>query len=92
MAKLESKDTIGTVLGAHLALFEEDLTNDPDDMEVMEKIRVISEAYRNFAIGGLKQFRTDFEQGYELGKRDVSFNRDAKPENQIDPRRDFDKG
>ncbi|MEL6201918.1 MAG: hypothetical protein AAFR39_06115 [Pseudomonadota bacterium] len=74
MTETKKEHSIGTVLGVHLALFEEDLVEAPDDLAVMEKIRLISEAYKNFATGGLSDFMEDFETGYKIGKRDVHNN------------------
>ncbi|WP_195819421.1 hypothetical protein [Roseobacter sp. MH60115] len=89
MARFERRDSIGEVLGTHLALFEHDLTEDPDNLEIMEKIRFISEAYRNFTSGGLASFSEDFEHGYQRGKRDVHSSLEAEPKAGLDPRRDF---
>ena len=89
MAGFEHRDRIGELLGTNLALFEHDLTDDPDDLVVMEKIRVISEAYRNFAVGGLATFKDDFEHGYERGKRDLRLSQEPEPKSGVDPRLDF---
>ncbi len=87
--RVEGHNSIGEVLGAHLALFENDLTGDPDNLEIIEKIRSISEAYRNFTSGGLASFSEDFEHGYQRGKRDVHTSLEAEPKTGLDPRRDF---
>lgn len=85
-------DRIGEVLGVNLALFEEDLRNDPDDINVMEKIRLISEAYKNFSSGGLQSFQDDFESGYQWGKRDMRAGREPSSPTPNAARDDFDMG
>lgn len=67
----EFRDTIGELLGVHLALFEYEWQCKPDDIERARMVALISEAFRNFSDGGLPGFNEDFDRGYRLGKRDV---------------------
>ena len=64
-------DSIGVLLGVHLALFEHEWQERQDDHKHAQMVTMISETYRNFAQGGLDGFKEDFARGYELGKRDV---------------------
>lgn len=79
----EFKDTIGELLGIHLALFEHEWQRKPDDIERARMVTMISEAYRNFSEGGLPGFVEDFNRGYQLGKRDVRVT-DPTPKESID--------
>lgn len=67
----EFQNTIGELLGIHLALFEHEWQCRPDDLERARMVTMISEAYKNFTEGGLPGFKDDFDRGYKLGKRDV---------------------
>ena len=69
---------IGHHLGVLLAHFEYDSTMDPDDMETLQKICLISKAYRDFSEPEFGSFRADFQRGYKMGSEDVI--REAKLE------------
>lgn len=57
--------SIGKQLGALLAHYEADLHEDPDDIEALQKISLISETYRNFTATEKPGFREDFEVAYQ---------------------------
>lgn len=61
-------ESIGESLGIILALFEQELREDPDNFAMLERIQKISEIYRNFAECDFDGFRADFDKGYEAGK------------------------
>jgi len=56
--------SIGKQLGEMAAHLERRLSEDPDDIEAMQKLAFVSESYRNFSMGGLKGFQDDFDRGY----------------------------
>ena len=56
--------SIGTQLGELLAQYEEDLSLGGDSVENIQKVALISEAYRNFAAGEMPGFSDDFHAGY----------------------------
>ncbi len=57
--------SIGKQIGIIVAQLENDLHDDPDDINAMNKLAVISKSFHNFAIGDLKGFHADYEQGYD---------------------------
>ena len=70
--------SIGKHLGVSLALFEYDSTRDPDDLEILQKIQLISEIYRNFSDPEYGNFKDDFQKGYEIGSADVRTMQEAE--------------
>ncbi|MGJ8530142.1 hypothetical protein [Maritalea sp.] len=68
--------SIGKQLGSLLAHYEQDLDRNPDDIEALKKISLLSHAYRNFAQGDLKEFVQDFDAEY--AEVTVSLNGTAK--------------
>ena len=58
---------IGRQLGILLAHFQDDLRENPDNVEALQKIRLISESYKNFATGEKPGFVADFEAGHSKG-------------------------
>lgn len=72
--------SIGKQLGVLLANFESDLHKDVDDMEALQKITMISEAYRNFANAGLAGFQQDFADGYQVGVSDLRILEGGEPD------------
>ena len=72
--------SIGKQLGLILAHFEYDLTQDPDDVEALQKIGLISESYKNFVAAELGNFKSDFDQGYEIGSTDIRKKEEAQLE------------
>ncbi len=65
-------ENIGRTLGVTLALYQSSLTDDPDNMEWLSRIELVSSAYKNFINAGLEGFEEAFRNGYEAGKRDMS--------------------
>lgn len=66
--------SIGEQLGAMAAQFERDLSDDPDDIQAMQKMALVSESFRNFSLGGLEGFKEQFDLGYEnvvTGQREL---------------------
>lgn len=63
--------SIGEQIGAMVAHLENDLAEDPDDLEAMRKLALTSEIYRNFAMGGLEGFRQGYDRGYEAVEEDL---------------------
>lgn len=63
--------SIGKQLGAIVALLENDLSQNPDDVEALKKLALASEAYRNFSQGGLEGFGAEFKKGYERAASDL---------------------
>lgn len=72
--------SIGKHLGVLLALFEYDSIRDPDDLETLQKIQLISEVYGNFSDPEYGNFRDDFQKGYEIGSADVRMRQEAECE------------
>lgn len=70
-------ETIGESLGIILALFEEDLRENPDNLEMLHRVHKISDIYRNFTMREFRGFQAEFEKGYDAGKADTK--RDRKP-------------
>ena len=68
---IEMHFSIGRHLGNLLAHAEHDSGHDPSDLEALERIRLISEAYRNFANPEFGTFKNDFQEGYEIGATNV---------------------
>lgn len=60
--------SIGESLGTVLALFEQELRENPDDMAMLSRIWKISEIYRNFSENDFQGFKADFESGYKAGQ------------------------
>lgn len=63
--------SIGTYLGFMLTHFERDAVDDPDNMETLQKICKISEAYKNFSNPEFGSFKKDFQEGYEKGAAEI---------------------
>lgn len=74
MKETDFRHRIGEILGVHLAHSEQDLMDDAENTKALTKIKDISEAYRNFAVGDLTGFKADFDHGYEIGKRELQEN------------------
>lgn len=55
---------VGRQLGVMLAQIEDDLREDPDNMEALQRMALLSESYRNFATAGKADFTNQFEAGY----------------------------
>ena len=57
--------SIGKQLGVLLAQYERELYDGGDNLDCLEKTKIISDIYRNFIEAGKKGFEEDFELGYE---------------------------
>lgn len=66
-------------LGEILAFQTNELNKDPHDKDALDRIAVISEAYRNFVSAGLSGFKESFESGLGQAQRDVRFDQ-GKPD------------
>lgn len=62
---------IGEQLGAMIAHFENDLTEDIDDLVTLQKLALASEAFKNFSNGNMEGFTESFEKGYQSASKDV---------------------
>lgn len=56
--------SIGKQLGVLLADCEDRLYKGDLSVETMQKVALISEAYRNFTQSGVANFKADFDAGY----------------------------
>ena len=56
-------------IGAILALLEDKLVEDPLNTETLQKIALVTECYRNLAMGGLPNLQNDFDRGYDQVRR-----------------------
>lgn len=74
----EDIESFGRSLGAQFAYCESDLLNDATDTEALNRVRIFSEIYRNFAMGGLAGFTASFERGYALARRDIEVDQGAE--------------
>lgn len=68
---------IAIALGEILAIQTEELNKDPYDVEVLQRIRLISEVYGNFVGEGFSGFKEDFESGYQRVQKDVRLDQGA---------------
>lgn len=62
---------IGEQLGAMIAHFEKDLSDDVDDLVTLQKLALTSETFKNFSQGNLEGFKEAFDRGYASASRDL---------------------
>ena len=55
------EDSTAKTLGVMYALLGKELSDNPDDISNFEKIKLISDAYRNFTSQNFSGFREEFE-------------------------------
>lgn len=60
--------SIGEQLGMLLAYYEEDLRDNPDSIEALQKVSLVSASYSNFVSAGKPGFEIEFDQGYRKGE------------------------
>ena len=63
--------SIGEQLGAMIAHFENDLSEDFDNLATLQKLALASEAFKNFSVGGLEGLKDAFDKGYASANRDL---------------------
>lgn len=57
--------SIGKQLGEVLAVAELELVQNIENKDALERIALVSEAYRNFVQSGKRNFELDFDAGYK---------------------------
>lgn len=70
-------DTPGFQLGINLAFALYDLSDRPNDMDLLKQVELISASYKNFSEAGFPDFESDFVRGLDTGRKDLSPGRDV---------------
>lgn len=73
-------DSIGRQLGINLAYLELELAQSPVELEILQKINLVSQTFKNFKRAGWEGFEAEFSEGYKVATEEISRNQEGLAE------------